>query len=374
MMPLTKDQVKIAFENFNRHVIEWPISVDIINQYIVKLQSEGYADTTIEKTMAYLKGAGKYMRGVYKLENPFEFMEKIKKEKKQRRYFTSNELMRILKAARYGYDGSLILTLIDSICRIGELGFEPEDPKRHPGLRGIDVGDGYINVRGKTGQRKYHLNKRVCNELKKLAGSDEGYVFKLENGNPVPTNTLKMRVRRIIARAGIKGVKVGPHTLRHSGASLVARLKQNPMLVQQLLQHDEITSSMKYVHDAVNVEDISILKMIRDDATESARESAVEVKQMGLGEKAEGGTALVPYRQAAYHEHIVEIKDRGALNEAAFPPLKVKKPIRPQLNPEDLKLIRDLGVLAFNTDVGKDLALKGRELLKRMLRQVQPGY
>ena len=87
------------------------------------------------------------------------------------------------------------------------------------------------------------LDIRVCELLRRLAGSDEGLVFGLTS------SALSMRVIRLCKRAGLKGEKLGPHTLRHSSASLVASETKNAIAVKALLQHDNIQTSMIYVHD-----------------------------------------------------------------------------------------------------------------------------
>ena len=65
--------------------------------------------------------------------------------------------------------------------------------------------------------------------------------------------TIKHRVRRVIKEAGIMGSKLGPHALRHSGASLVAQETGSALAVKALLQHDKIDTSMECIHDAEDV-------------------------------------------------------------------------------------------------------------------------
>jgi len=91
-----------------------------------------------------------------------------------------------------------VLTLIDSACRIGELVNSKDG----------DVGDGFINVMGKTGQRRYRLDVRLCEKLRALAGGDDEPVFKQKSGGFYQDGDgLGHRVRYAVERAGIKGKK-----------------------------------------------------------------------------------------------------------------------------------------------------------------------
>ena len=53
-------------------------------------------------------------------------------------------------------------------------------------------------------------------------------------------------------------MKTGVHTLRHSAASLVAQESGQALIVKALLQHDDINTSMGYIHDVDEL-------VIRDD-------------------------------------------------------------------------------------------------------------
>jgi len=95
---------------------------------------EGYADTTIKMWFDFVNAAGKYMQKAYKVANPCAEAERPKVGKRKRRYFTIDEVVAIIKACTNEFELLLVLTLIDSACRIGEL----------VNLKGGDVGDGFI--------------------------------------------------------------------------------------------------------------------------------------------------------------------------------------------------------------------------------------
>jgi integrase len=145
---------------------------------------------------------------------------------------------------------ALIMTLVDSGCRIGGLSI----------LKGGDVGDSWLNVTEKTGERRDRLDAKLCDVLRRMAGVDYNLVFGLSD------KALSMRFFTICRRAGLKGEKICPHTLRHSSAYLVAADTKNVMAVKAFLQHDNIKTSMIYVHDVEEeiLKGISPLKLVAD--------------------------------------------------------------------------------------------------------------
>jgi len=237
----------------------WPESGVVINEWLGGLT--GYADTSVRNWYNYVNSAGKYMEkisgkrsnGVAVMLNPCGSADRPRVEKKRRRYFTAGEVVRIIKACRFEQDKVLILTLIDSTCRIGELA----------GLKLKQVGDSWLDLKGKTGQRRYRCDSAICGKLRELGG-DGKPIFKGTNGIEDDVVSLKHRVRRVIKEAGITGSKLGAHTLRHSGASLVAQETGSALAVKALLQHDKIDTSMDYIHDAEDViqQRISPLRLV----------------------------------------------------------------------------------------------------------------
>ena len=115
----TQRHYRDALGSLARHSEEWPVSSVVINEWVGSLK--GYSDMTVRNWFNFVNSAGKYMKKAYKLDNPCEDADRPKVSKKRRRYFTAFELVKIIKACRFEQDKVLILTLIDSTCRVGEL-------------------------------------------------------------------------------------------------------------------------------------------------------------------------------------------------------------------------------------------------------------
>jgi len=214
----TERHYRDALGSLAKYSEEFPVSGVVVNEWLGSL--EGYADATVRNWFNFVNSAGKYIekisgvnrRGVAKVVNPCRNADRPKVEKKRRRYFTAGEVVRIIKACRFEQDKVLILVLIDSTCRIGELA----------GLSIGQVGESWLDLRGKSGERRYRCDKAICDKLKELGANGEP-IFRSRSGGEADVVSLKHRVRRVIKEAGITGSKLGAHSLRHSGASLVAQ-------------------------------------------------------------------------------------------------------------------------------------------------------
>jgi hypothetical protein len=267
----------------------------------------------------------------------------------------------IIRACANDFERLLVLTLIDSACRIGEL----------VNLKGGDVCDGFINVMGKTGQRRYRLNVGLCEKLRALGGGDDEPVFKQKSGGFYQDGDgLGHRVRYVVERAGIKGVKIGVHTLRHSSASLVA-LEGKPLLVKALLQHDDIETSMVYIHDVedliIGTDKYSPLRLLGEQYAKGHHgDGGFEAEQLQLadGQGGGGNMALVPVSSEALAE-----ADLDDLVGDMFPKILEGVAVRTVLKHEDLLLMRKIFVWYAGYNRSNNDAVRARELMKRMLRK-----
>ena len=323
---------------------EWPDKGVVINEWLGGLS--GYADISIRMKFDVVNSAGKYMKRAYGLENPCDTAERPKVSKKRRRYFTPDEMMRVIKACTNEFERALIFTLVDSTCRIGEL----------VNLKGRDVGDSWINVEGKTGQRRYRLDSSICVGLRKMAGDGEACVFRGRTDEGYTyAGALGKRVRDVMKRSGLTGAKLGPHTLRHSGASLVAIETGSALAVKALLQHDDIETSMVYIHDAEDViqQRVSPLRILSDKVMAGGKMLALPV----------GGGGTV---DGEFAEVVPDAVDTLLTGEMGEIPDGVS--VRPLLKTEDLRLVRK--VFVDYVGRGGDGSMEAVRLLKRMLRKV----
>jgi len=355
LRPKTQKNYRMAFGSLARFSEEFPSDSVVINEWTSSLNHLG--DGTVRTWFSFVNAGGKYVEKImgrnenntYRVPNPCVDAERPRVSKKRRRYFSPQELGAIIRACKDETELLLVLTLIDSACRIGEL----------VGLVGKDVGDGFIDVAGKTGQRRYRLDMRICERLHVLAGGDNKPVFRHQSGGFFPSGDgLGHRVRRITERAGLTGARLGVHTIRHSSASLLARETGQALIVKALLQHDDIATSMGYIHD---VDDM----VVKDDKYSPVRILGEQVKgssqsPLRLGEGRFGSdVAVVPVDGG---------DELDGLLRDLFPGVKDGVAVRTVLRSEDLRLVRDAFICyARHNNDGK--VTRASALMKRMLRK-----
>ncbi len=350
LSPNTLSYYRYVFKLLGSYVEEWPDKSYQIDEFMGSLKLGGQTRLLVYKC---LRTVGRYAEKAYGLVDPTGDALRPVVPHKMRRYLSNDELKRVIGACVSERELVLILSLLDSSARIGEMA----------SLRVEGFGENCFTVVGKAGQRRYRCDARLITYLKKYAV--DGMVFPLmdirrEVVIPVrscPAGSLGRRVRYIMRRAGLKGEKLGPHTLRHTAASLVARETMSALAVKALLQHDNIKTSMGYIHD---VEDevqqrVSPLKL--------AGEMGANVERLLC--RAEGIKSGKRRSQAlsAPGHHRDDVED-------LFPEIPDGLGVRPKLNSEDLRLIRESFIDSMRARGESGSGSRRVRLMERMLRRV----
>ena len=138
-------------------------------------------------------------------------------------------------------DRALIYLLLDTGVRIGEA----------MGLQDQDLGPSSITVDGKTGPREVPISPEIRSQLIDIAG--ESYIFEGDNGH-LTTHTAYYTVRKAFLAAGIRGRKLGPHTLRHTFGRHFIMAGGDAFSLQRILGHTDIQTTRIYVE--LNTTDI----------------------------------------------------------------------------------------------------------------------
>jgi len=190
-------------------------------------------------------------------ENPLEGVRLLKTPKQYPKVLSEPEVLALLKMARVQAQAqagtwhgkrnyALLLTFLDAMLRLREL-IDLE-------LQDINLQTRSLRVRhGKGDKERYvYMGRRLTKAMRDwlavrghVPGAD--WVFVSRSGEKLdPRN-----VQRILERLGRKaGVKVSPHMLRHTGATLFIRNGGDPFSLQRLLGHSDIQTTMVYVHMA----------------------------------------------------------------------------------------------------------------------------
>jgi integrase len=183
--------------------------------------------------------------------NPLKDLEPLRRRRNLPRVLTPDELQRLWNSTALGRDQTLVAIALDGGLRVGEIA----------SLRRYNLGQSSAQVDGKTGPRVVPLSPLV---LELLAHVGDGDHLWLGRRGPLTLEGVKQAYRRMFADAGITGRKTGPHTLRHTFGTMYVRSGGNLRVLQEIMGHKDLETTMLYVHLAG-----------RDVAADHARHSPV---------------------------------------------------------------------------------------------------
>jgi integrase len=245
--------------------------------YSSKLES-GLSKRTVEYIHTVLHSALKQaVRWELVPRNVTEAVDSPRPERKERPTFNLDQARLFLKTARDDRWGALYVLVIQTGMRRGELfGLRWDD---------VDLDNGWLHVRqalahdGKSfslpktakGRRRIRLTPEAIEALKKhrIAQHQErlqlgnvwrahGLVFCSSVGTPMnPDNFIKRQYKPLLKRAELPYIRF--HDLRHTFASLMMPQVQNPQIVQQMLGHSRISTTLDiYSHFSQDVQEEAV--------------------------------------------------------------------------------------------------------------------
>lgn len=145
---------------------------------------------------------------------------------------------------------ALVYVFVDTGLRLAEMSRLRKDD--------IHMEAGTIKLMGKGGkERRVRIGSKARIALLRyllLRDDDFEEVWLSENRLPLTRDGMKLAIRQLCMRAGIKG-KHGPHRLRHTAAISFLRNGGGEFNLQQMLGHSTLTMTRHYVN-AVSDEDV----------------------------------------------------------------------------------------------------------------------
>jgi site-specific recombinase XerD len=210
--------------------------------------------------------------------NPTRRVPRVKVPKKIIRTFTADQLAAMLDACdlttALGYrDYAMLLTLMDTGVRVSEL----------CGLNLDDVHEGYLTVFGKGAkEREVGIGPTASRALwkylhvhrpKLVNSEEERHVFLGYRGIPMLRNGVNQALERIGRRAGLQGVRMSPHTFRHTFARGWLENGGEIFKLSRVLGHSEMQTTQIYLRDFQS----------REARADHAQFSPVEQLRLGKG-------------------------------------------------------------------------------------------
>jgi integrase len=129
--------------------------------------------------------------------------------------------------------GSGTLSVVETAYRLGNGEYRVKEPKTAQSRRTVVLPPSLVEL-----LKTYRFDQELLRIQLGISLSPDDFVFIRPNGSPMNPNAVTLAFRRIIKRAGLKGIRV--HDLRHTHASLMLMAGIHPKVVSERLGHANI--------------------------------------------------------------------------------------------------------------------------------------
>ncbi len=184
--------------------------------------------------------------------NPFDRVKIPRPPRKVIPTFTDSQIQALLNIidARTpeGFrDHTVILTLLDTGMRVSEL--------CHLKLDDVAMEDGMLKVLGKGNkERLIPIGKQIQRLLWRYISrfrpepmaASVNVLFLTRDGRPLTKDLVEKIMARYGRKAGLKGVRCSPHTLRHTAAVKFLRNGGDVFSLQRMLGHASLEMTRRY--------------------------------------------------------------------------------------------------------------------------------
>ena len=229
-------------------------SKEAVRQRIVELRQRNVSPITVN---SYLRCINAYFRWLHH-EHGRELVTipKLKEEQKILATFSASAIKSLVSyRATYHAERrlhTLVCLLLDTGLRISEaLSLTKEN---------VDLDNLAIKVYGKGGKHRLvpfslELRKVLWRWLQRTPGRDALLAFPTRNNTQVSVRNFLHEFKALGRKLGITGVRVSPHTLRHTFACEYLRRGGNLEFLRRILGHSSILTTQKYLR-SLGVEDL----------------------------------------------------------------------------------------------------------------------
>ena len=166
------------------------------------LGDQALGATSQQMLLNCLKSFFAWAERTHNLHNPCIGLTLARPRRRLPRVFTHDELGRLFEVADTERDQLLLLVILDCGLRVSEVA----------NLRRSHVRDRWLVITGKVGERRVPVSEEL---EKRLEGFGTGDRLWIGPQGPLTMDGISQVYRRLCARAGITGPKVGPHPDRN---------------------------------------------------------------------------------------------------------------------------------------------------------------
>lgn len=224
-----------------------------LNSYILYLERQGRATTTISRVAASAKAFFHYEQNEGKIRrDPSELLKTPKIQRKPPVILTEDEVERILAqpsgaSPKEMRDKAMLELLCATGIRVSEL--------IHLKVEDVNLGIGYIVCRDGLKERMIPFGREAGKWLRAyleqartalLKGTESAWLFTNCSGAPMSRQGFWKIVKYYGERAHIQA-EITPHTLRHSFAAHMINSGTDLQAVQTMLGHSDLSTTQMYM-------------------------------------------------------------------------------------------------------------------------------
>ena len=221
-----------------KYLLLYKMDHDIMDRSLDKIRE------TLGNWFLWLQNEG------YITKNPCANVSKIKYPKTQKEALDLNELEHLRDCCRTDRERALIEVLFSTGCRITEaLSINVKDIKWNlpkPEVKVIGKGDKegivYFSARSISVMKKYLASRNHDSEW--LFCNDRG-------GGQMKRENAEKIFRQLRELAGLEDKKLSPHTMRHTTATVAAKVAPI-QVVKEILRHEKIDTTMVYAETSID--------------------------------------------------------------------------------------------------------------------------
>jgi len=249
----SRDLEKIYFFTEEHELSDWQVvEARHIRHFVAQLHRQGLAGSSIQRTLSAVRSFFRYLCREQVLEhNPADAVQAPKTPRKLPDTLDADQMNHLLEVpvtdAVSSRDAAMMELIYSSGLRISELvGLN---------LQALDLADHSLRVTGKGNKtRVLPIGRKALAALDiwleyrlELADFDEQALFVSRQGTRITVRSVQQRMDYWGKRLGVQG-KVHPHRLRHSFASHMLESSGDLRAVQELLGHEDISTTQIYTH------------------------------------------------------------------------------------------------------------------------------
>lgn len=223
-----------------------------LNSYVLYLEKQGKATTTISRVLASIKAFFHYEFSVGKIRrDPAELLKAPKIEKKAPTILSEQEIEALMaqpsgRNAKEIRDKAMLELLYATGIRVSEL--------IHLELKDLNMSVGFITCRDEQKERMVPFGKRAKKALTDyleegrdilVKGADSPWLFTNCSGQPMSRQGFWKIIKYYGDKAGIQR-DITPHSIRHSFAAHLLKNGADIHAVQTILGHSDSATTQMY--------------------------------------------------------------------------------------------------------------------------------